>query len=222
MFSGGPVLCVCVLGACLAVKQCCDLWVAWHIHGLRLVSTTYRMTGVIMGRAVKYWKFAPDHRLRGSECAKDRIYSWACSANSVRDMALNSFVFHLHRYRRNVLLLALASVLLCLCGCVRTRAWCAYIIGSVPCVWSASTGSLHHHNALFPAELGSAQMHTKKRKTDIQKERKWRERKIWLNKVNFSSALLSLAGLRGVELPNPCLADKNILSALHVALIIIR
>ena len=43
-----------------------------------------------------------------------------------------------------------------------------------------------------------------------------------MNKVNFSSAALSSAGLRGVEFPNPCLADKNILSALHVAVIIIR
>lgn len=120
----------------------------------------------------------PDHRLRGSEWTQARIYSLGCSANCVRDMALNPFVFHLHRYRRNVLLLALASVLPCLCGCVRTRAWCAYIIGSVPCVWSASTGSLHHHNALFPAELGSTQMHRKKRekkgRQKSKKEKKWR------------------------------------------------
>lgn len=163
-------MCVCVCQEdCLAVKQCCDLWVPWHIHGLRPVCITHRMTGVIMGQAVKYWKFVPDHRLWGFEWAWDRIYSLSCSASCVRDMALNPFVFPLHRYRRNVLLLALASVLLCLCGCVCTRAWCAYIIGRVPCVWSASTGSLHHHNALFPAELGRTQM-LKKRKTDIQKK----------------------------------------------------
>lgn len=92
----------------------------------------------------------------------------------VRDMALKPFVFHLHRYRRNVLLLALASALLCLCGCVRTVAQSVHTLLEVFPVFEAHPQAAYTITARFfpPLELGSAQMHTQK-KEDRHQKRKW-------------------------------------------------
>lgn len=165
-------ICVCWCDW-LASKQQSDLRLLWHIHGLWCVSTTYRMTAY-PERAVKYWKFVPDHRLQGSESAQAKIYSsQGCITRSVRDMALKPFCLSLAQIPQECAFVRS-------CQCVTVSVWvCAY--QGMMCIhyWKCSlclkrihTGSLHHHNTPSPAKLGSAEMLRKKKKEDdIQKQR---------------------------------------------------
>lgn len=209
MFSGGPVS-LCVWG--LPFRKLM-LWLMGSLS--HPWAQACQCCLLIMGQAVKYWKFVPDCRLRGSEWAQARIYSLDCSANCVRHIALKPFVFLLHRYHRNVLLLALASVLLCVCvyrGMMRIHYWkCSLRLKRIH---KQPTPS----HALFPAELGIAQMHKDGRQKFDKKE--WRKKSDWIRST--SDQCLSSAGLRGVELPNLCLTGRNGLSSIHVALVIIH
>lgn len=124
-------------------------------------------------RAVKYWKFVPDHRLQGSESAQAKIYSSQGSiTRSVRDMALKPFCLSLAQIPQEC---AFVSS----CQCVTVSVWvCAY--QGMMCIhyWKCSlclkrihTGSLHHHNTPSPAKLGSAEMLRKKRRKTTSKNR---------------------------------------------------
>lgn len=111
----------------------------------------------------------------------------------VSAMALKPFVFHLHRYCWNVLLLAFASVLLSLCGCVCVQGRDVHtLLEDFPVfVVHPQTACTITNSFFSTVELGSSQI--LKKRTDIQKESGGRD-KIWLNKVNFTSVLLSYGG----------------------------
>lgn len=129
-------------------------------------------------------------------------------------MALKPFVFHLHRYCWNVLLLALASALLSLCGCV--------------CVQGRDVHTLEEEFPVFEVHPQTActitnsfffycwawqQSDTQKKRTDIQKESGGREKNLWIRSTSHRCC----SPMMGVESPKPCLANNNILSTLHAA-----
>lgn len=160
-----------------------------------------------MRQAAKYWKFVPDHRLKAlNEPWPGFIGGGLYCQMCVSAMALKPFVFHLHRYCWNVLLLALASALLSLCGCVCVQGRDVHtLLEEFPVFEVHPQTACIITNSFFSLLLSLAAVRYSKNGQTSRRKVEGGKKSDWIR----SSSHRCCSPMVGVESPKPCLANNT-------------